>query len=177
MPFTPYHFGPGLFLGVVLFSFLDFSTIMIASVILDIEPLVVIMFHLPYAAHGFFHTYLGATFVACLLSLVIYPFRQHLNTLVSFFGLHQESSFRHIFSASIVGTYSHVFLDSLLYPEMNPFYPLIGNVFVGFIPMGYVYDGCIFLGLIGFGVYIVRLLYSHLKLNRTTPEQDIFIKS
>ena len=167
MPFTPYHFGPGLLLGVVLFPFLDFSTVMVACVILDIEPLTILMLQLPFQFHGFFHTYLGATIVACLLSLVIYPLRRYLNELVSIFGLNQESSFRHIFPASIVGTYSHVFLDSLLYPEMNPFYPLIGNPFVGFFSLGFVYNACIFLGLLGFGLYVVRLLY-----NQWTPRKN-----
>lgn len=174
MPFTPYHFGPGLLLGVVLFPFLDFSTVMVACVILDIEPLSVIMFHLPFAAHGFFHTYLGATIVAVLLSLVIWPMRGYLNKIVSLFGLHQESSFRHIFPASIIGTYSHVFLDSLLYPEMNPFYPLIANPFVGIFQFGFVYSSCVFLGLLGFGVYVVRLMYSLLKPKQVATENDVF---
>jgi len=176
MPFTPYHFGPGLLLGVVLFSFLDFSTVMVACVILDIEPLAVIIFNLPYAVHGFFHTYLGATIAACALSLVIYPFRKHLNMLVSIFGLQQESSFRHIFPASIVGTYSHVLLDSLLYPEMNPFYPLIGNPFIGFFQFAFVYNACVFLGFFGFGAYIVRILYNQLNQRNVGTEEDVFSK-
>jgi len=174
MPLTPYHFGPGLLLGVVLFPFLDFSTVMIASVILDIEPLAVLMFNLPYAIHGFFHTYLGATIVACLLSIVIYPLRGYLNKLVSIFGLHQESSFRHIFPASIVGTFSHILLDSLLYPEMNPFYPLIGNPFVGIFQFTFVYNTCVFLGLQGFGVYVVRVLYNQINPRQVGIEEDVF---
>ena len=174
MPFTPYHFGPGLLLGVVLFPFLDFSTVMVACVILDIEPLAVIIFNLPFAAHGFFHSYLGATIVACTLSAVIYPFRKYLNKLVSIFGLHQESSFRHIFPASIISTYSHVFLDSLLYPEMNPFYPLIGNPFVGFFQFAFVYNACVFLGLLGFGVYVVRVLHSQFRPKKLGTEVDVF---
>ncbi|MGY5858019.1 MAG: hypothetical protein RTU63_01520 [Candidatus Thorarchaeota archaeon] len=174
MPFTPYHFGPGLLLGVVLFPFLDFSTVMVACVILDIEPLSVIIFHLPFAAHGFFHTYLGATIVAIPLALVIWPMRGYLNSIASFFGLNQESSFRHILPASIIGTYSHVFLDSLLYPEMNPFYPLIGNPFVGFLQFDFVYGACVFLGMLGFGVYIVRILYLQLRKTPITSKENLF---
>ncbi|MBE0526931.1 hypothetical protein E4H12_01765 [Candidatus Thorarchaeota archaeon] len=176
MPFTPYHLGPGLLLGVVLFPFIDLSTVMVACVILDIEPIAVIMFNLPYAVHGFFHTYLAATIVSVLLSVVIWPLRGYLNKIVALFGLHQESSFRHIFPASIIGTYSHVFLDSLLYPEMNPFYPLIGNPFVEFFQFAFVYDACIFLGLLGFGVYIVRILYNQMNPRKTRIKEDVFIK-
>ncbi len=163
MPFTPYHFGPGLFLGMLLFPFIDFSTVFIASVFIDIEPLAILIFGLPYPFHGFFHTYLGATILACVLTVGIYPFRRYLNILVSLFGLKQESSLRHIFPASIIGTYSHVLLDSFLYPEMNPFYPMIGNPFIDIFQFGFVYSSCVFLGLLGAGFYILRVVYYQLK--------------
>lgn len=168
MPFTPYHFGPGLLLGVLLFPFIDFSTVIIASVFIDIEPLSILIFGLPYPFHGFFHTYLGASILASVLTIGIYPFRKYLNALVSLFGLHQESTLRHIIPASFIGTYSHVFLDSLLYPEMNPFWPLMGNPFVGIFQFSLVYESCVFLGLLGFGLYIVRVMYTQLRPKSNT---------
>lgn len=175
MPFTPYHFGPGLLLGVVLLPFVDLSTIIIASVILDLEPLTVLMLQLPLPFHGFFHTYLGATIIACVLSLTIYPFRGYLNKLVSIFGLHQESSFRQIFPASIIGTCSHVFLDSFLYAEMNPFFPLIGNPFLGLFQLVFVYNICIFFGILGIGVYLLRIIYNQYKPRQTGSENGVFL--
>jgi len=174
MPYTPYHFGPGLFLGVVLFPYIDFSTVMVASVILDIEPATILMLQLPFQFHGFFHTYLGATIIACILSVAFYPLRRHLNKLVSLFGLHQESSFRHIFFASIIGTYFHVFLDSLLYGEMHPFYPLVGNPFLGTLSITVVYSSCIYLGLLGIGVFALRILYRYHQQNKVELESDVF---
>jgi membrane-bound metal-dependent hydrolase YbcI (DUF457 family) len=158
MPFTPYHFGPVLLLGVLLVPFVDFATLMMASVILDLEPIAVLYFGLPYQVHGFFHTYLGASIMAMVLSGFVYPFRKYLNDVVSLFGLHQRSSLRHIIGASFVGTFSHVFLDSLLYPEMNPFYPVLGNPFVGLFSLEAVYSFCVFAGLVGFGFYVLRVL-------------------
>jgi membrane-bound metal-dependent hydrolase YbcI (DUF457 family) len=159
MPFTPYHFGPALLLGVLLFPFVDLVTVMMASVIVDLEPLAVLLFGLPGPLHGFFHTYLGASIVALVLSAFIYPFRKYLNTIVSLFGLHQSSSFRHIIAASFVGTYSHIFLDSFLYAEMNPFYPILGNPFVGLFSGGIVYTFCVFAGLVGIIVYVLRAIF------------------
>ena len=175
MPFTPYHFGPGLLLGVVLLPFIDFSTLIVASVILDLEPLTVLMLQLPLPFHGFFHTYLGATIIACVLSLTIYPFRRYLNKLVSIFGLHQESSFRQIFPASIIGTYSHVLLDSFLYAEMNPFFPLIGNPFLGLFQLVFIYNICIFFGILGIGAYLLRLIYNQYKPEQAASEGDLFL--
>lgn len=161
MPFTPYHFGPALFIGVLLFPFIDLATIMVASVILDLEPLAVIIFDLQMPLHAFFHTYLGATIVACALSVLVYPLRKYLNGIVSLFGLKQESSMKHIVLASFIGTYSHVLLDSFLYSEMNPFFPLLGNPFVGLLGFGFVYNLCVVLGLVGLFIYLLRVLLSH----------------
>ena len=171
MPFTPYHFGPALLIGVLLFPFIDFTTIVVASVILDLEPLAVIFLNLPGPLHAFFHTYLGATIVAIALSVCIYPFRKYLNEFVSLFGLKQESSFRHILPAGFIGTYSHVLLDSFLYVEINPFFPLLGNPFVGFLAFGFVYNLCLALGIIGFFVYLLRIL---LNLRVSKIEGDAF---
>ncbi|MHA1966011.1 MAG: hypothetical protein ACW97G_15665 [Candidatus Thorarchaeota archaeon] len=171
MPFTPYHFGPALLTGVLLFPFIDFTTVMVASVILDLEPLAVIFFSLPMPLHAFFHTYLGATIVALILAIGIFPFRKYLNEIVSFFGLKQESSFRYIIPASLIGTYSHVLLDSFLYAEMNPFFPLLGNPFVGILAGWLVYTLCLVLGIIGFFAYLLRVLLKQ-GINRT--EGDAF---
>jgi len=174
MPFTPYHFGPGLLLGIVLFPFIDFSTVMVASVILDLEPLAVILLGFPSPLHGFFHSYLGATIVAIILSFAIWPMRGSLNSIVSLFGFHQESSLRHILPASFIGTYSHIILDSFIYPEMNPFLPLVGNPFIGVLPVSFLYSSCIYLGLLGIGVFIIRILYKHFQRSEIEPAPDVF---
>lgn len=158
MPFTPYHFGPALLLGILLFPFVDLATIMMASVIIDLEPLAVIFLNLPLPLHGFFHSYLGASIAALVLSVFVYPFRKRLNKIVSLFGLYQSSNFRHIIAASLVGTYSHVFLDSLLYAEMNPFFPILGNPFTGLVLDGAVYTFCIIAGLASFFAYVLRAI-------------------
>ncbi|MFW9786238.1 MAG: hypothetical protein ACFFE1_01070 [Candidatus Thorarchaeota archaeon] len=169
MPFTPYHFGPALLIGVLLFPFIDLATVMIASVILDLEPLAVILFDLHMPLHAFFHTYLGASIVAVALSICIYPLRKYLNELVAFFGMRQESSLRHIIPASFIGTYSHVLLDSFLYAQMNPLFPLTGNPFVGLLTLGLVYNLCLGLGIIGFFVYLIRVLLN-IRINRTVGD-------
>ena len=71
MPFTPYHFGPASFLGLLFFSFIDFPTFIIASIIVDIEPFLVIALNLNYALHGFFHSLLGGTLMAIPLALMM----------------------------------------------------------------------------------------------------------
>ena len=42
MLFTPYHFGPGLLIGLVFLSFIDIPTFLTANLIVDIEPFLVL---------------------------------------------------------------------------------------------------------------------------------------
>ncbi len=174
MPFTPYHFGPALLIGVVLLPVIDLSTIIIASVVLDLEPLAVLLLNLPMPLHGFFHTYLGATIVAVLLSISLWPFRSYLNMIVSLFGIHQESNLRAIVIASIIGTYTHVLLDSFLYAEMNPLYPILGNPFLGLVSSQFIYNLCVFAGFLGFAGFLVYFLYTISKPKASQQQLDAF---
>jgi hypothetical protein len=38
MPFTPFHPGLALMLGLLFFSYLDLGTALVASVAIDLEP-------------------------------------------------------------------------------------------------------------------------------------------
>ena len=127
MPFTPYHLGPGLFVGLLLLGFIDFPTFLIASVIVDLEPFLVLALNLDYPLHGFFHSLLGGTLVAFLLTLVMCPMRERFSSLLSFFKLEQKLSLKRILAAALSGIYIHILLDSRMYPDIRPFYPLEYN--------------------------------------------------
>lgn len=130
MPLTPFHLGPGLLIGLLLFSYIDFATFLVASVIVDVEPLVVIIFDLDYPLHGFFHSFLGGTIVAFLLAAVMSKVRESLSPLLSFFKLEQKSTFKNILLASLSGIYIHILLDSWMHRDIRPFYPLNFNPFL-----------------------------------------------
>ena len=156
MPFTPYHFGPALLAGVVLFPFFDFVAIMVCCVILDIEPILVLFLGLGGPLHGISHTYLIATIVAIIASAVLWFLRNPISSFVSLFGIEQEPKKIRILIASFFGTYSHVFMDSFIYSEMHPFYPLLGNPFLGLIATGLIYQFCLICGAVGIALYFVR---------------------
>lgn len=156
MPFTPYHLGPALLAGVALFPFIDFVAILVASVILDIEPMLVLFLNLSGPLHGVSHTYLAATLVSFAITGVFWLFRNELTAIASLFGVVQEPRKLGLLAASLFGTYSHVFLDSFLYAEMNPFFPVLGNPFLGLITSAAIYQFCLYCGAIGALLYIVR---------------------
>ena len=130
IPFTPFHFGPGGFLGVVLLKWVDFPTLIIASVIIDIEPIMVIVFNLSYPLHGLLHSFFGAFLAAFVLILVMKYLREYFLPIMEVFKLKQEIKLRSISIGAFLGTFSHVLLDAPIYAEMNPFFPFIGNPFL-----------------------------------------------
>ena len=130
MPFTPYHLGPALFVGLLLLNFIDLPTFLIASVILDVEPFLVLALNLNYPLHGFFHSFLGGTLVAVPLALVMYRVRDKFSPLLSFFKLEQKVSFKRILAAALSGVYLHILLDLLGYTDIQPFYPSNYNPFL-----------------------------------------------
>ena len=158
MPLAPFHLGPGLLIGLLLLSYIDFATFLVASVIIDVEPIVVIIFDLDYPLHGFFHSFLGGTIVAFLLAAVMSKVRESLSPLLSFFKLEQKSTFKKILLASLTGIYIHILLDSRMHKDIQPFYPLDFNPFLSSsaLPGLLVYILCVWCFIGAAVIYVIR---------------------
>ena len=87
MPFTPFHWGPGLLFGLLLLGYMDLPTLFVSSVIVDVEPLLVLTLNLQYPLHGYLHTFLGGTILAFVLALAMSRVRGSLEPLMSFLKL------------------------------------------------------------------------------------------
>jgi len=160
MPFTPFHLGPALVFGLLLFRYLNFPAFLVANVVVDIEPFLVLFLGLPYPLHGFFHSYLGGTIVGILMGIGIYFLRDWLNEILARFKVQQETSFAKILYTSLFGVYFHIFLDSFLYEEMKPFYPLTDNPFVNVARSGAVYEFCMVSLIFGLILYVYKFMFS-----------------
>lgn len=161
MPFTPFHIGPALLFGLLLSAIFHFPTLLVASIIPDVEPFCVMYFHVSgYPLHGFFHSYLGSSILAALVAVVVYPLRNLLDRIMRVFRISQKSSFKILFT-SFAGVYFHIFLDSFLYEEMRPFYPLEGNPFINLLSAygsdSVVYGFCIITALLGIVLYFIKI--------------------
>ena len=165
MPFTSYHLGPGLMIGLLFLNFIDFPTFLIASVIVDIEPFIVLIFNLDYPLHGFFHSFLGGTIVALLLTVVMSKIRKYFSPLMSFFKLEQDVSFKKILVASLSGIYIHILLDSPIYTDMQPFFPLAFNPFYRNTSMPGLLETtiCVLCFMGALIIYIIRLFQYKVK--------------
>ena len=157
MPFTPFHWGPSSWIGLILFKIFDFPTLLVASVIVDIEPICVLFFNLNYPLHGFFHSFLGGSILAILTAIILYLLKDNIKKIMVIFKLTQDSSFKKILWTSFFGVYSHLLLDSFLYREVKPFYPFEGNPFLGLFSFQQIYLFCGLSFLVGILFYLIRL--------------------
>ena len=121
MPFTPLHMGPGLAVKAVLnkkFSLMVFGW---SQIVIDLQPLFVLTTGRG-ELHGFSHTLLGATLIGLLCGAT----GKHLGEL----GLRILREPRHLpigwgvcFASAFIGTYSHIFIDSVMHVDVLPLLP------------------------------------------------------
>ena len=135
MPVTPLHFGPaiaGKAFAPKHFSVLAFG---LTQVIIDAETGFYLM-QGSWPVHRFLHSYLGATVVAVVTALLGRPLLglviRSWNRLLAgrFRGgpqLRPDVPLAAVVSGAVLGSYSHVFLDSIVHADMTPFAPWHGG--------------------------------------------------
>ncbi|MCD6195474.1 MAG: hydrolase [Staphylothermus sp.] len=161
MPFTPFHLGPAFGIGLPLRKYLHVPTFIIGNIIIDIEPFLVLVLGLKYPLHGYLHTFIGASIIGILIGYVMYILDRSFHTLWKSLKL-IENYYRprNYLMAGVIGTILHVLLDSPLYHDIKPLYPLLTNPFYDPELTVLVYGLCIFLGVIGFLCYLIILFRS-----------------
>ena len=152
MPFTPFHLGPGLLIGLIFKQWINIPAILIASIIVDVRA-AYCLFTGCYPLHGPLHTFLGALILSSLVIFSIYLFRDRLKPISIFLKIKQDYSLQSIVIGAVIGVWSHVILDAFLYPEMVPFWPVHGNPFIGIFGSIEIYGFCIMGFVIGGMIY------------------------
>jgi hypothetical protein len=127
MPFTPFHMGPGLAVKAVCGHYFSLMVFGFSQVAIDIEPLVR-MIRGDVVLHGLTHTYLGATVIAVLSVVVGRPVCQFLlnywppdpySPFLNWLRGPKVISWPASIAGAFVGTYSHIFLDSVMHSDMQ----------------------------------------------------------
>lgn len=155
MPFTLFHLGPGFTIGFLFRKIFHVPALLVASVVVDFEPLLILILGLDEPLHGFFHTFLGGTIAAVLTAAAMYFFQRPINEIMRVFRLAQKGSLKKIVWTSVFGVYFHVVLDAFLYPDMSPLYPFGGNPLFGLFSALQVYAFCTVLLFLGTLIYLV----------------------
>ena len=175
MPFTPFHMGPGLLLKSLLQGYFSVIIFGWAQVLMDIQPLVAIITG-KGKLHGFSHTYIGATLIALFAA---YTGRWIYCWCMRFVAQDFTPYQRQLFAVPVqlktgicivsagIGSLSHVLLDSIMHPDLEPFFPVnLDNHLVLLISIGTLYKLCVYTGLAGAVFYFaVRLVKIKLQTN------------
>jgi len=157
MPFTPFHMGIGILTKSILqgsFSLMVFGW---AQIVMDLQPLVVMLTGQGHL-HGFSHTYLGAS-ILTILSALSGKYLSEIGLII--LGISRKENpikimWWVVFLSAFIGTFSHVFLDSIMHTDVQPFYPIsLNNALWGIISVSLLHKICLYSGLVGAGIYFL----------------------
>lgn len=166
MPFTPYHFGPAGFVGLAFRKWIDVPVFLLANVVIDFEPGIVLLFGLNYPAHGLCHTFLFGTAIGLAWGLFAYPIRGVFCWLMRLFALSYQTSLARMAFSGVLGVWFHIFLDSFCWCDVRPFWPLRANPFRDLIETKTVYQLCIFSFVPAIGLFVYAVLSGYRKRER-----------
>jgi membrane-bound metal-dependent hydrolase YbcI (DUF457 family) len=119
MPFTPYHFGPSGFFGLLLRRWIDLPVFLLANVVVDVE--VLIFSTLPI--HRYAHTLLIGAVVGAVWGAAAYPLRNLFKSIMEAFGLPYKTSFFKMLVSGILGVWLHVLIDGFYHSDIRLLWP------------------------------------------------------
>ncbi|MDY0388519.1 MAG: metal-dependent hydrolase [Methanolobus sp.] len=160
MPFTPFHLGPAFLIGEIFEKKVNLLSILLGSIIIDIRASYC-LFAGCRPLHGPLHTFLSATVIAFLLAWLLFSQRNSLQKITDKLKIEQTYSFMSLMTGAVIATWSHVLLDSFLYTDIQPLWPLTVNPFLGLLNSGAIYVMCLLSFLPATGIYC----YKYLKRN------------
>jgi membrane-bound metal-dependent hydrolase YbcI (DUF457 family) len=146
MPMTPWHLGPGLAFKAVAGPRMSLLTFAIAQPVMDVEPIYRILNQLP-RPHGASHTFVGAIALAGATVGITVP-------LVRLVGGKKSAwlnfNWRAAWCGSLLGTLSHVVLDSIMHTDVQPFWPVPSvSPLHGAMGLTALHDLCFWSGSVG----------------------------
>ena len=161
MPFTPFHFGPGMLIKGLIPKHFSLSTFALANVAMDVEPL----YHLlrgDAQLHGASHTLIGATCIGTITALAAsrmiaragyWHQKWQANS-----ALYVQLTQQQIWIGALLGSGSHLLLDATMHYDMHMFLP-----FSNANPLLYptwsqnVYLACVLAGMAGMLISLLRM--------------------
>jgi membrane-bound metal-dependent hydrolase YbcI (DUF457 family) len=154
VPFTPLHMGAGIVVKAVMrnsFSLVVFGG---SQIVIDIQPLVVMLTN-KGELHGFSHTILGATLIGLFCGLAGKPIGEFFLKLLRE-PKYLPISWRVSFISAFIGTYSHIFIDSIMHSDVMPFSPFsTASPLHGIISIEALHVWCVVSAVVGGLVYFV----------------------
>lgn len=121
---------------------IDLPVFLLANVVVDFEPLLVMVFRFDYPLHGYAHTFLFGGMLGILWGLAAFGLRGIIGRGMAAVKLQYEAGLIKGILSGVLGVWFHVLLDSPLYSDIRPFYPLPDNPLYGIFSVEAVYLFC-----------------------------------
>ena len=169
MPVTPVHMGPGLLLKSLMRGAFSLVVFGYAQVLVDLQPLVALTTGRG-AVHGWSHTWVGAVIIGCFAAITGRPATNGALRLVRGAARSRLTvSWGVAFGSALIGTLSHVALDSVMYPDMHALRPWSdAQPWLGAATSAQVYAGCFLSGAVGAVIYL-GLAWRRSRRSRVAP--------
>ena len=147
MPFTPFHFGPGLFLKSVGPGWCSLSAFVATQVLIDLESLYNLV-NRRWPIHRFLHSLPGGLVAGLLVAGVLGLARPWIVGRLP--SIESDYSWRSLIVGGFIGGVSHSLLDALFHSDVLLFYPVgDGAPLQGLVSRDAIHSGCLVLGLLG----------------------------
>jgi len=173
MPFTPYHLGPALLIALILYPLVDIPTFLIANIVLDLEPLTIILTNSELDLHGRFHSLTLGTVIGFILALLVITFRKYGKKIKIETKLDHSSTIQKTIISSVSGIWIHVLLDSFIYTDLNLLYPLEFNPFQGLIQLSTIQKFCLISFPLSIMAYLTRITAIWLKEKKENQDTSV----
>lgn len=148
--------GPGLVIKSCMQSAFSLTVFGWSQILIDIQPLVVLLTN-KGELHGFSHTYIGATIIAIAAALTGKYFGETGLRIIKMQN-YNPITWRVALASAFIGTYSHVFIDSVMHSDIEPFAPFTtDSQFLGLVSIETLHILCIVSGIVGgIGFYLIE---------------------
>lgn len=128
MPFTPYHFGPGSLVKVIAPKWFCLRVFILTQVIIDCETGWNLLQGNP-RLHTFLHSFAGSNAAIVLAISLTLLYSRYASRILSDQNLmkdwiYRPPAVRETIVGSVIGGWSHIVLDGIMHPDMQPFWPL-----------------------------------------------------
>lgn len=161
MPFTPFHFGPGILIKGLIPKQFSLSVFALANIAMDVEPLYHLLRGDPQL-HGASHTLLGAACIGAATALIA-P-KAIARTWQCYQKLHVDADSyvqltrQQVWMGALLGTGSHLLLDSTMHYDMHMLLPFSDiNPLLHLEWTQNVYLACVLAGMAGMLISLLRM--------------------
>lgn len=161
MPYTPYHFGPSGFIGLVFRKWIDVPVFVLANVIVDIEVLLWDKFPM----HRYVHTLLFGAAAGAVWGIAAYLLRNYFERAMRLIHIPYKPTFWKMLISGVLGIWLHIAIDAVYHVDVRLFWPTWARPLWRLLSHGQVKAVCLAFWLLAVVIYII-IAASDIKQNK-----------